>query len=325
MSGSSLIKLVLVWLFICGLSDFDGQLSTLGTLSVAILCYVYSKWQKRRTLVELTDERKEQIEKIMKEPSPLEVTDYEEKIRRNLVLSSSAAIVFTSLGLQLSPRSRFLGGIQFNNITSELVYMNLLAVVIYESIHYFWLVKNSFQLWRVRLTGTKHEEHRGSSGMIAGMGNDPKDNRGKQENSNFYIWMLENQRQFLSGVENNKNQWEQIEDWVKGLDDQSTPGTTASVISDRFNNLVNVIDNQQKTIENIRVSASMHRFDNWYHSLVRSQSWRWVILDVLIPVVLSVSAIGLIGYELYIMDSSLDNKELTTEVPSYTCTVEVTK
>ncbi|MCE7553619.1 hypothetical protein [Aliivibrio fischeri] len=117
MSGSSLIKLVLVWLFICGLSDFDGQLSTLGTLSVAILCYVYSKWQKRRTLVELTDERKEQIEKIMKEPSPLEVTDYEEKIRRNLVLSSSAAIVFTSLGLQLSPSSRFLGGIQFNNIT----------------------------------------------------------------------------------------------------------------------------------------------------------------------------------------------------------------
>lgn len=69
----------------------------------------------------------------------------------------------------------------------------------------------------------------------------------------------------------------------------------------------------------------MHRFDNWYHNLVRSQSWRWVILDVLIPVVLSVSAIGLIGYELYTMDSSLDNKELTTEVPSYTCTVEVTK
>jgi hypothetical protein len=39
------------------------------------------------------------IELIMKEPSPLEATEYEEKIRRNLLISSMIAIMSLFLGI----------------------------------------------------------------------------------------------------------------------------------------------------------------------------------------------------------------------------------
>lgn len=322
MRDDLLIKLILIWLFVCGLSDFDGQLATLVTLVTAICFYGNSKWKSRRPPIDLSDERKEKIEQIMKSPSPLEVTDYEEKIRRNLILSSAAAIVFTSLGLKLSSSSRFLGGIQFENITSELVYWILLSVIIYESVQYFWLIINSFQLWRVRLTGTRAEEYRGSAGMF-GDANDPMDSSGKQENSNFYVWMLENQRKFLNSTSHNTQQWKLIEKAVQELEEKPNSGTEGALVKN-FEKLKTAIENQKEAIDNIRIDASMHRFDTWYDSMVKSQSRRWLALDVLLPALLSLTAISLIGIELYRMESvteAIAEKPLT----AYTCVVELTK
>ncbi|MGF1765015.1 hypothetical protein [Aliivibrio kagoshimensis] len=330
MNCEFLIKLSLLWLVTYGVTE-DGRVATILLLAVYLRKSFSVAFKKRSQLDELSIEDKEQIEQLMKAPSSLEVTAYEEKIRRNLIVSAAAAIVFSFLDLQISPDSRFLGGIQFNNITSELVYKVLLIVIIYESVHYLWLVKNHFMYWRVRLTGTKHVEVRGNTGAMFGDQHAPTDHYGKDENSNFYVWMLEQQNAFLNQITNNEKQWAQIEDWVKSLKNESLKGVSESVISDRFNNLTNAINEQQRTINNIRISASMNRFDNWYDSLVKSQSWRWLVLDVALPALLSTLAITTLSYELYTASSTQENlvespelyhvKELTT----YTCTIDLYK
>lgn len=326
MNGNLLIRFVLLWLFICGLSDFDGKLTTLVTLGAAACNYGYTKWKDRRKRLELTDERKEQIKKIMKEPSPLEVTDYEEKIRRNLILSSSLAIVFTVLGLQLSPSSRFLGGIQFDNITSELVYFILLAVIVYESVHYFWLVRNKFKLWCVRLTGTGNIEGvRPQEGSFSEGIRQEIDYGGLSENSNFYTWMFELEKPIQSISNTWQEQWRSLDSRL--FTDSENSSQYYSEQMKKLNEIYTATEQLTNALENARINASMVAFDNCYDSLVRSQSWRWVILDVLLPALLSISAIGFIGYELYTMDSSLESHtgSIATKVTSYTFTVEVKK
>ena len=85
----------------------------------------------------------EKTEKIMKEPSPVEVSNYEEKIRRNLMIGSALAFVFTYLELIPSPNSRFLGGLMFENLTPKTIYVLSFVFIVYEFIQYFWLVSNN--------------------------------------------------------------------------------------------------------------------------------------------------------------------------------------
>lgn len=298
MSSNSLINLVLVWLYVCGLSDFDGELATIVTLGIVICFYGYSKWKSRRKRLELTKERKEKIKKIMKEPSPLEVTAYEEKIRRNLIISSSIAILFTLLGLKLSPDSRFLGGIQFESITPELVYYALLAVIVYESIHYFWLVKNKFQLWRTRLTGTGNVD-----GVRPQMGSFSEglrqciDYGGLSKNSNFYTWMFELERPIKEAVDSWKDKCSSIDAslFTEAENSPSYYSEQQRMVKD----MLEATKQLTEALENTRINTSMVAFDNWYDGMVKSQSRRWFVLDVLLPSILSISAIGLISFELY--------------------------
>ncbi|MCG9727440.1 hypothetical protein [Vibrio brasiliensis] len=298
MSAISLIKLVLVWLFVCGITNFDGEITTLVTLGIAISYYSHSKWVNRRRVLELTDDRKEQIKKIMKEPSPLEVTDYEEKIRRNLIIGSSIAILFTLLGLKLSPSSRFLGGIQFENLTPEIIYYTLLAVIVYESIHYFWLIKNKFQLWRIRLTGTGNVDGvRPQMGTYSQGVKQVYDYGGLTKNSNFYTWMFELEPPIKDSIAIWEEKCSSIDESL--FTEAENSPSYYSAQQKLVKEMVDATERLTQALENTRINTSMVAFDNWYDQMVKSQSRRWLFLDVLLPGILSLSALALISLKLY--------------------------
>ncbi|EJP3280912.1 hypothetical protein O1B84_003340 [Vibrio cholerae] len=108
-------------------------------------------------------DQQERIEQIMKEPHPLEASDHEEKIRRNLLLASAVSFCFTYLKLMPAKDTSFMG-LKFENLTPETIYVLLLAFVVYELIQYSWLVTNKFMYWRVRLTGINTQVIRGNKG-----------------------------------------------------------------------------------------------------------------------------------------------------------------
>ncbi|HDI3211702.1 TPA: hypothetical protein PMB29_003499 [Vibrio cholerae] len=240
---------------------------------------------------------KEQVESVMKEPMAIEPTDYEEKIRRNLIVSSSITLVMIKLGLMPTADSRFLGGMKFDNLTPDTIYTILIVIVAYELLHYSWLLVNKFSYWRVRLTGTKHIEFRGNRGSV-GSSFEALDFTGKSENSNLYVWMLENNSATNSVVEQLNKHWLEVEGLCQGLKSDSSDQSKLDGLLKKLNEIDSSSKSLERHLTNIRISASLHRFDNWYHFLVRSQSVRWLLLDVLLPV-----SIGI--YSLYCLSDAL--------------------
>ena len=239
----------------------------------------------------------ERIEKVMREPLPIESTDQEERIRRNLLIGTSIAFVLICLNLELSEQSEFLG-LKFTNLNQSTLYYPLLAFITYEWLNYGWIVLNKFGYWRVRLTGITTQEYRGSSGFF-GDDNPPTDHFGSKENSNFYTWMLERQPSFKQQLESIQMQLSQVSDWVDKYGNTEPNKKDAGIISERLNNVANAINRSTQTIDGIRVSGSMLRFDDWYDCMVRSQSWRWLIVDAIFPLISGFISIALILYKLF--------------------------
>lgn len=232
----------------------------------------------------------------MREPKGIEITDYEERIRRNLLFSSLLALAFTWLDLSINKDSTFFGGLQFDNITPKAIYWILLSIISYEFIHYFWVQFNNFSHWRIRLTGMTIPEVRGDGGpgRMGGM-NAPEDYSGKDENSNFYNWMFENRRDratAMTGLLKSSSEFQELVDSLKQAHSgDSNLSKMLSELDNKSKTIEQSTSNLTKAVESIRVDGSMLRFDQWYKILIRSQNARWIILDMLLPVALSLTAI----------------------------------
>ncbi|XNT04642.1 hypothetical protein AB6D20_025985 [Vibrio splendidus] len=224
----------------------------------------------------------------MKEPLGIESSDYEEKIRRNLLLASAISFCFTYLKLTPAKDTLFMG-LKFENLTSETIYLLLLVFVGYELVQYTWLVMNKFLYWRVRLTGTSTQVLRGNRGGSFATENDPSDYTGKPENSNFYTWVLENKRDTDHRSKAIEDAWVKVESYV--FQSEALAPKDRNELLSKLNEIYSHTNLLNTSINNIRVSASMSRFDNWFNMLVRSQSIRWVLLDFLLPIVFGLIAI----------------------------------
>ncbi|ELU4011386.1 hypothetical protein QPB16_004319 [Vibrio vulnificus] len=233
----------------------------------------------------------EAIEKLMGDPTPLEVTDYEEKIRRNLLFASMVVFGLTYLKLIPSSDSKFFG-LSFDNLTPESIYIVLLVIVSYELTHYIWLVVNKISYWKVRLTGTNPGVTRGNTGMRFGDEFDSYDHAGNQENSNFYVWMLEQNRTLNPILNNYSETWAKLESMA--FDNESLDSSRSQEVLTKLNEISALQTRLEKHLTNIRIDASMQRFDSNYSMMVRSQSLRWVMLDLILPVLSGVGAIVLL-------------------------------
>lgn len=265
---------------------------------------IRSKRRKRYLRSNFTKERIDEIENLMKQPKAIEISEYEERIRRNLIFSSFLAISFAWFDLKVDENSTFFGGLKFANLQPNHIYIGILAVIIYEFTHYFWIQMNHFAYWRVRLTGTSVEEVRGNGGgaRFGNANGSPLDYTGTDENSNFYTWMLENKRlrnQMAEGMLVNSKA---IDECVNTLKEQHYPEASSTdlyrKLSESCDKLVQGIKNLESQLESIRTDASMLRFDEWYSILIRSQNIRWLLLDISLPFFMGLFALILLTYRL---------------------------
>lgn len=222
------------------------------------------------------------IELIMKEPSPLEATEYEEKIRRNLLISSMIAIM--SLFFGITPTEQVeIWGLKFQNVTMNSIYVVLLTIITYELGHYCWIVFNKFAYWRIRLTGSKLGTYRGSAG---GFGSDDpqEDTVGDEINSTFYNWMVERAHGYHALIDLISNQKTELDILSrKSLEEEPNP-EVRSKIELKVNALNDSVERLSKYLDSVRISESMRRFDKWFDMVIKSQSRRWFILDCIFPI-----------------------------------------
>lgn len=231
---------------------------------------------------------KKDIEKIMKEPACIESTDYEEKIRRNLLFASAISFCFTYLKLMPAKDSPFMG-LKFENLTPETIYLLLFIFVIYQLLQYSWIVSNKFLYWRVRLTGINKEISRGSRGGFFAEEIVFDDYTGKPENSNFYTWMLENKSDIQDKKNSMNKAWLELESYAYNSSELERRD-----ILKTLNDILNKTHQLDVRINNLRISASMKRFDSWFEMLIKSQSIRWLVFDFVIPISVGLIAVILL-------------------------------
>lgn len=297
MSCKGLLIAILCWLITFGITN-DGSYALSSTLFFVVFCIskrsIHKSLNRNRYNDEsFKEERLNNIETLMKTPKNIEMTDYEERIRRNLLLTSFVALIFTLLGLQIDPTSRFLGGLTFSNIKPEMIHAILLCIVCYEFVHYVWNIRNTLMHWRIRLTGINHIEVRGDSGGSMGMENEQQDYLGKDEDSNLYTWMFETRRERIAVFNLIKDNSEKLKDAIEGVnfDVASAAVNKLNEIDQKLNSLNQSVDRITNSIENVRVDASLLRFDQWFKLLISSQNRKWLIMDLILPILLGSLAI----------------------------------
>ncbi|WP_372378576.1 hypothetical protein ACBZ91_06840 [Vibrio natriegens] len=287
---------ILLWLFTYGFTENGIVANTLAIFLILSNLVIKTVKRRRYSYEDHDQETLKKIESVMREPKGIEITDYEERIRRNLLFSSLLALAFTWLSLSINNDSTFFGGLRFDNITPKAVYWILLSIISYEFIHYVWVQFNNFSHWRIRLTGMTISEVRGDGGpgRLGGM-NVPEDYSGRDENSNFYNWMFENRTDRTTAMTELLKQSSEFKELVDSLKQaHSGDSKLSSMISEldrKSKTIEQSTSSLTKAVENIRVNGSMLRFDQWYKILIRSQNARWITLDMLLPFALSLTAI----------------------------------
>lgn len=260
----------------------------------------------------MSQDDKSRIEKIMKEPSPLEITEYEERIRRNLLVFSALAIL--SLFLKISPSDKAqVWGVGFENLTTSSIYIVLSFVIFYELSHYLWIIWNKFSYWRARLTGCKLEESRGDgSGVFGSSAPDLADYNGSERNSTVYNWLLENRDKYHAAMGNIESTQANLNLLVEKVNDEGLKKEEVSRLVDEVIKLKAATGTLVDYLNNERLNESLRRFDNWFDMLIKSQSWRWVILDFITPLLLGMVALCMLLLEIVINNDS----NLLSKMPS---------
>lgn len=237
---------------------------------------------------EMKDE--ELIKNIMKEPYPLQLTEYEEKIRRNLLAYSVVAWAACVLGAVPADNPVLFGLIKLSYFDSKIITYGLFAIIFYEVVNYGTLLFNSFAYWRVRLTGSRHDAVRGSQGMF-GTDDDQADYNGDERNSTLYTWMFERAASFHGMINTIESQGAALSKTCASVDKTGGLIVDVSEINGNSEKLITSIERLIQNIESIRINESVRRFDHWYKMMVWSQSRRWLILDCILPMILGVTAL----------------------------------
>jgi len=286
LSNEKILWVILIWLVIFGVTD-NGLVTNACILLVMLAFFIWKSVNRKRYEKGCDAEKLKRIEKIMKEPKGIESSGYEERVRRNLLFISCLALTFTTFDIQINPESRFFGGLQFINLTSEVVYSILLVIVLYEFLNYAFNVKIQFLHWRVRLTGISHDEVRGNEGGMFGSDEALYDHSGKDENSNLYLWMFETKKRRDSIINNIESTSEALKKHI----DLSGDNANLNALTQAINTYEKSVTDFSNHLHHIRTDASILRFDQWFKLLIVSQNLRWLFFDLIVPFALSAYAI----------------------------------
>lgn len=288
MSTNAWFAAIIIWLFTFGFTDNGYIAAVLSLLSLGVSVISDSIKRTRYKIEDFDEERLNAIEKNMKEPKGIAITDYEERIRRNLLVTAFFTLAFVYLDLQISQEgSNFILGIKISNLTTDKIYILLLFIIGYELLHYLWNLKVSFMYWRVRLTGVSHPERRGDNPASFYSNDSPSlDYSGKDENSSLYVWMFENLQTSQDLGTTLKATTETLEKTL-----ETSNKIHFQQLKDDIQTLSSNTSKLIELIEDVHIDGSLLRFDQWFRLLIVGQNIRWLFLDVILPISVGLLAI----------------------------------
>lgn len=237
------------------------------------------------------------VEKALGEPVATDFSDYVRKIRANLIIVSAISISIALGGLEIDPTSSILG-LKFNGLSNSFIFNSLLAINGYMLMHFLWCSFDAFQEWGLRVTGTRLAfitTARNSSGD----GDYPSDPR----QSSLYHWWKDQSLKIgslTSPVEEINKKLEIWESKVKiALESQGNPNAVNACMSINqvagdVAKLKKSIEEAAKLLESSRIPVSLQRFDQRFQLFLRSQNLRWLIIELLLPILMGSYSLALL-------------------------------
>ncbi|WP_152681890.1 hypothetical protein [Chromobacterium subtsugae] len=229
-----------------------------------------------------------QIEKVLGSPAFLDMSDYAQKIKRNLVFVSSISLFSTYSGVRLDSAGPVFG-LHFIGLTDNGISTGILLVILYLLLNFSWLSMDQLVEWRVRLTGAK------KLFTPSGSQDNPfADATGEERNSTLYFWWISQSREMMQAsdhVNATKEALARIENILDSGDRETNACfTQLKEINDKLVFFQRDITNIENVFLNPRLKSSLERFDLWFVFFINSQNLRWFLLDFLFPIIFSILA-----------------------------------
>lgn len=234
------------------------------------------------------NEKMKQIEQIMRDPMALEPTEYEERIRRNLLIISCLSVMVWWFGATPSGHLE-IWGLSFEHLDVRALAIVALSITGYQLLHYGWVIWNKFSYWRVRLTGVRLPLSRGSQAGFSSSSLELADYSGDERNSNLYVWMIEQTPRFNALLDSLNVQHESLQALINKASDSNSSANIG--LNEKIGSIEKTTIQLISELNSVRVSESLKRFDSWFHMMVLSQSIRWFALDLFFPLVIGVTAV----------------------------------
>lgn len=245
----------------------------------------------------MTDENLDAVEKALGNPVAGDLPENALKVRRNLLVFGLISVLITLGGVKLDPTSSILG-FKFAGASESLITNALLATNIYLLIHFIWYALEGLLEWRLRVTGTRLAFLTGSR-----FGSEHADYPDDPRQSTLYTWWLDNAKRIGSFKATADDLSEKIKAWeskVSSFQNGSDNLNLANAMStlnqakSAVDNLKNQIKATEETLTAQRIPCSLGRFDGWFKLFLKSQSIRWLLIDILPPIAIGATAIILL-------------------------------
>lgn len=238
------------------------------------------------------------VEKALGNPVAGDLSENALKVRRNLLVFGVISIAITIGGIKIDPTSSFLG-FKFIGLSDRLIINSLLLTNLYFILHFIWYAFEGFLEWRLRVTGTRVAFMTG-----ARFGSEHADYPDDPRQSTLYNWWKDQASQIGSFRTTTNELSEKVQEWegkISSFQDGNDSLNLANAMStlsqakSSIEKLNTQIQNTEKILTAHRIPYSLSRFDGWFKLFLKSQNLRWIIIDIIIPVVVGITAILLLA------------------------------
>lgn len=241
------------------------------------------------------------LKKVLEEPIFLGYSDSVKKTR-NLLLILSVISLFLIFGeLKINSSSTLLG-LKFDGLNTNIIYIGLFVLISFSSINFIWSSIDSFQEWQVRQSGTKKFTISYNDIIYTDMDNSYLSPNDPRNSTLYYWWSTQAKKSSDINIAINdilKNNEEIFKILNSGSDNE------VNTYRFKFHDNFEKIDKIQKSfhvLENAfnskQIEQSLSKFDARFKTLLISQNLRWIILEFLIPIILSLVSIVFIILEI---------------------------
>ncbi|MFY9088540.1 hypothetical protein [Arcobacter aquimarinus] len=214
----------------------------------------------------------ETIKKNLENPVFTDLDALLDKSRAKLISFSLLGFFIFHYDINIKEGLSFLG-ITIKNITINDISIMVVIVLVYMLINFIWMSWNRLMEWRIRKTGVSKEliSKKFMGGLEYESPNDVK------QASLYYYWV---------GKE------KQIEKLEKELQNIEFDVENCQQLNKNLEEL-------KKLLSNSRIKVSLEKFDETFWNKIKSENFRWVVFDFILPIIVCCLSIVLLLIKLW--------------------------